>query len=283
MNNLSIGIAKKVFICYYVTKGGGYMAYTEMLNILIHDSGLTVKQIADKCSEYGVDITTTYISKLRNDKNNKAPSDKVSIALAKACGAKFEECLVVEAYLDKSPKIIMDFFNLLKKIVVPITMGVLENKFTTQEQKKLEKAVESLPMSQFIFEMVKENKGTQIKKEFGAGHIKAIQKGDDFNIKHEITQNLGLPISDDGMSPQIHKGDFVQIEYKSIDELKTGDIICFGKVKNKGKFYARKIVIGDNKKSITLLPMNNEYTFENTNVDDIVIFGKIVRVTTEIK
>ena len=259
------------------------MAYTEMLNILIHDSGLTVKQIADKCSEYGVDITTTYISKLRNDKNNKAPSDKVSIALAKACGAKFEECLVVEAYLDKSPKIIMDFFNLLKKIVVPITMGVLENKFTTQEQKKLEKAVESLPMSQFIFEMVKENKGTQIKKEFGAGHIKAIQKGDDFNIKHEITQNLGLPISDDGMSPQIHKGDFVQIEYKSIDELKTGDIICFGKVKNKGKFYARKIVIGDNKKSITLLPMNNEYTFENTNVDDIVIFGKIVRVTTEIK
>ncbi len=270
-------------MCYYVTKGGGYMAYTEMLNILIHDSGLTVKQIADKCSEYGVDITTTYISKLRNDKNNKAPSDKVSIALAKACGAKYEECLIVEAYLDKSPKIITDFFNQFKKMVAPITMGIFENKITSQQQKELEKAIENMPMSQFIFEVVKENMATKITKEYGTGHIKAIQKGDDFNIKQEITQNLGLPMSDDGMFPQIRKGDQVQIEYKTIDELKTGDIICFGKAKNKGKVFARKIVVSDNKKTLTLMPINNEFTCENINIKDIIIFGKAIRVTTEIK
>lgn len=259
------------------------MAYTEMLNILIHDSGLTVKQIAEKCCEFGVDITTTYISKLRNDKNNKAPSDKVSIALAKACGAKYEECLIVEAYLDKSPKIINDFFNQFKKMVVPMTMGVLENKITSQQQKELEKAIENLPMSQFIFEIVKENMATKITKEYGAGHIKAIQKGEDFNIKQEITQNLGLPICDDGMSPQIRKGDKVQFEYKNLDELKTSDIICFSKKGTKDKVYARKIVISDNKKTITLLPMNNEYTFENANISDLMIFGKVVRVTTELK
>lgn len=259
------------------------MAYTEMLNILIHDSGLTVKQIAEKCSEYGVDITTTYISKLRNDKNNKAPSDKVSIALAKACGAKFEECLVVEAYLDKAPKVITTFFNQLKKIVAPITMGIFENKITSQQQKDLEKVIENLPMSQFIFEMVKDNAATKIQKEFGTGHIKAIQKGDDFNIKHEITQNLGLQISDDGMSTQIRKGDLVQIEYKTLDELKTGDVICFGKSNNKGKVFARKIVVSDNKKTLTLMPINNEYTCESVNIKDIIIFGKAIRVTTEIK
>ncbi len=259
------------------------MAYTEMLNILIHDSGLTVKQIAEKCGENGVNITSAYISKLRNDTKNTAPSDNVSRAIAKACGAKYEECLIVEAYLDKSPKIINDFFNQYKKMVVPITMGVLENKITTQQQKELEKAVENLPMSQFIFELVKENMATKITKEYGTGHIKAVQKGEDFNITQEIKQNLGLSISDDGMSPQIRKGDLVQIEYKPIDELKTGDVVCIGKTKNKGKVFARKIVISDNKKAITLMPINNEYTCETVNINDIIIFGKALRVTTEIK
>lgn len=259
------------------------MAYTEMLNILIHDSGLTVKQIAEKCGENGVNITSAYISKLRNDTKNTAPSDNVSRAIAKACGAKYEECLIVEAYLDKSPKIINDFFNQYKKMVVPITLGVLENKITTQQQKELEKAVENLPMSQFIFELVKENMATKITKEYGTGHIKAIQKGDDINITQEITQNLGLVISDDGMFPQICKGDRVQFEYKNIDELTTGDIICFAKKRTKEKVYVRKVVIGESKKTITLLPINNEYSFENVNVNDLIIFGKAIRVTTEIK
>ena len=162
-------------------------------------------------------------------------------------------------------------------------MGIFENKITSQQQKELEKAIENLPMSQFIFEMVKENMATKITKEYGSGHIKAVQKGDDINIKQEITQNLGLQISDDGMSPQIRKGDLVQIEYKPIDELKTGDIICLVKANNKGKVFARKIVISDNKKAITLMPINNEYTCETVNINDIIIFGKALRVTTEIK
>lgn len=258
------------------------MPYTNMLNILIEESGLTVKEIANKCKEQGVEITTTYISKLRNDKNNKTPSDKVSLAIAQACNAKYKECLLVEAYLDNSPKIISDFFSELKKIVVPITMGVMENALTTQEQKSFENVLEALPMSHFIIEMVQENRATQIKKMYGTGNIKAFQKGNDYNIKHEITQNLGLQISDDGMKPQISKGDTVQFEYKKINEYKTGDIICFSKKGVKNKIYARKIVVGDNNKTITLLPMNNEYTFENANSDDLVIYGKIVRVTTKI-
>ena len=43
------------------------------------------------------------------------------------------------------------------------------------------------------------------------------------------------------------------------------------------------IVISDNKKSLTLMPINNEYTCENVNIKDIIIFGKALRVTTEIK
>lgn len=31
------------------------------------------------------------------------------------------------------------------------------------------------------------------------------------------------------------------------------------------------------------MPINNEYTCESVNVQDIIIFGKAIRITTEIK
>lgn len=258
------------------------MAYTELLNVLIKESGLSIKQIAEKCAEYGTEITTTYISKLKNDENNKAPSDKVSLALAKACNAKYDECLVLEAYLDRSPEIINDFFYQLKKLVVPLTMGVLENKITTQQQKEFEKLVENMPTSTFIFDMVKENQGAKIKKELGTAHIKADFKGDTVNIKHEITQNLGLNISDDGMKPQICKGDRVQFEIKDYADYKTGDVICYAKKDIKNKVFVRKLIKNDNK-TISLMPINSEFTFETINLNDVIILGKAVRVVSEIK
>ncbi len=258
------------------------MPYTDLLNILIKDSGLTVKEIAEKCSEYGAEITPPYISRLRNDKNNKAPSDKVSIALAKACGAKYEECLVLEAYLDRSPEILNEFFSQLKKLVVPLTMGVMENKITTQQQKEFEQIVDNLPVSTFIFDIVKENQAAKLKKEFGTAHLKAEIKGDTLNIRHEIEQNIGLVIADDGMKPQICKGDKVQFEFMEFEKLKTGDIICYTKKEIKNKIFARKIILNSPKK-FSLMPINSDFTFETVNADDIIILGKVVRVISEIK
>jgi len=79
------------------------MAYTALLNKLIENSGLTVKEIAERCTESGTKITAAYISTLRNSTDNRAPSSEVSKALAKVCGAKNENVLVIEAYLDTAP------------------------------------------------------------------------------------------------------------------------------------------------------------------------------------
>ncbi len=256
------------------------MAYTLLLNTLIENSGLTVKEIAEKCGEYGVEITATYISKLRNDENNKSPSDKVSKAIAKACNAKHEDCLVLEAYLDRSPSIVNEFFAELKKMIIPMTMGVFENKFTTQQKKNFEKLVDELPIADLIFEIVEQNRNTKITKMLGVANMKAEIKSDEVNIKHEISQNLGFVVYDDGMSPQIKKGDKVQISIVGIDELETGDIICYTKGV-KTKIFARKILISD-KKNITLMPMNSEYKVETVKISDITILGKAVRVTTDL-
>lgn len=256
------------------------MAYTTLLNKIIESSGLTVKEIAERCKQSGVDITPAYISTLRNNKNNRAPSDKVSKALAKACEYKDEEALVIEAYLDSAPDIIRKFFSVMKKSVLPITMGMFENKFTSQNIKDLEAIFEEIPMAEFISEIA--NQDLKFKKERGTYNIKAISD-DKITITQEIKQTLGLPVCDDGMKPQICKGNLIQIEFKELEDLKTGDIVCYTKDKNDNKIFVRKIVIGESKKQVTMLPINSDFTPEIVNIDEILIMGKVVRVTADIK
>ena len=99
------------------------MPYTKLLNRLIDDSGYSIKEIAERCTENGVKVTPAYISTLRNDTNNRTPSDNMSRALAKACNAKSEDILVVEAYVDNAPKEFAGLINLIRQTMV--TSGCL--------------------------------------------------------------------------------------------------------------------------------------------------------------
>lgn len=262
-------------------KGRDKMAYTTLLNSIIEQSGLTVKEIAERCKTYGADVTPAYISTLRNNKNNRAPSDKVSRAIAKACECQNEEALVIEAYLDSAPEIIQKFFDEVKKSVFPLVAGIFENKFTTQQAKELENLLQGIPMAQFVTEIA--NQGVKYQKNQGPFNVGIKSTIDNITITGEMNQNIGLPVCDDGMKPQICKGDIIQFEFKSIDDYKTGDVICYSKPIDKKKIYVRKIVIGSTKKEITLLPINSDFTPENVKPDEITLLGKVVRVTSEIK
>lgn len=89
------------------------MNYTELLNKIIRNSKLSNKEIVKKCEEMGMKITPNYLSLLKNDEDRTA-SDELSRILAKVCGAQSSEILVVQAYLDKAPDIIL---NLLKSLI----------------------------------------------------------------------------------------------------------------------------------------------------------------------
>lgn len=78
------------------------MKYADLLDKLIQQSGITAKDLAQKCQDLGIDITPSYISLLRNKEKNRVPSDDVSIALAKALG-KPDNYLVLEGYLEAAP------------------------------------------------------------------------------------------------------------------------------------------------------------------------------------
>ena len=87
------------------------MTYTELLNELLDNSGKMMKDIAEECrNTYGVNLTNTYLSSLKTNPERVA-SDEISRAIAKTCGAEFEDILVVQAYIDKAPQIIKDYLQ----------------------------------------------------------------------------------------------------------------------------------------------------------------------------
>lgn len=107
------------------------MNYKEMLNKVMADSGLTNKEILKRCEELGEKITPNYLSVLKNQEN-KIPSDQLSIVLAKACNAEFENILIAQAYIDKAPPVII---NALEKIKSLTIQGMLIGQETIMNDK----------------------------------------------------------------------------------------------------------------------------------------------------
>lgn len=258
------------------------MAYTELLNSLIENSGLSVKEIAERCTASGVKVTSAYISTLRNDKNNRAPSDEMSRAIAKACNAKYENILVIEAYLDKSPKEITDLLNMLKDLIIRTSIGMFDNGFKSNIQQVSNEILNALPLAEVIATISNENLSTEIKKQYGAFSFKAKHSSDGFKVLQEIG-TTGFAVSDDGMKPVINKGDKVNIEIKELKDLKTGDILCYTKESTKKVLVRKAVFNGSSRKEITLLPINTEFSIETAKTEDLHIIGKVTQVISEIK
>lgn len=263
----------------YLLKGSDFMPYTQLLNSIIDKSGLTVKEIAERCKGLNVDITPAYISTLRNAKTNRTPSDKVSRAIAKACNYTNTEALVIEAYLDGAPKPVKKFFDVIKKSIAPMTLGVFDNKLTSQQKIEFNTIIDEMPMADFVSEFSKK----EIDYEKPMGTDMKIISNDEIKLTSEIKQALGFDVADNGMSPLINKGDKVQVSLIKADKIKTGDIICYAKNEKPSNQFVRKVVVSKSKKEFTFLPINNDYTPEIINAEDIIIIGKVVRVIAEIK
>lgn len=66
--------------------------YSVMLDDLIHQSGMSLTEVSNKCKELGVNVTVSYLSKLRNGKM-PPPSYKITVVLAKTLGVEPEKLL----------------------------------------------------------------------------------------------------------------------------------------------------------------------------------------------
>lgn len=119
------------------------MNYTELLNKLIKESNLSNKEIVKRCEEMGTKITPNYLSLLKNDEDRTA-SDEVSRVLARICGAKSDEILVVQAYLDKAPDIILNILNGLIAGSLNMVKALLEQNKEALGEARYNKEIEEL-------------------------------------------------------------------------------------------------------------------------------------------
>lgn len=263
------------------------MAYTKLLNELIDSSGLTIKEIAERCTAQGVKVTPAYISTLRNDTNNRTPSDEMSKALARACNAKYEDLLVIEAYLETAPKEILGTLEFIRQGALATSMGLLDNKITTQQKKQAEELIRQLPLSEFVIELSSDLIKQSISKGQGTMSLKVTNEFEDMRITQQLKQAIGLTVNDNGMSPKIKKSDKVNFEAKNYKDYSTGDILLFAekdseKSKKKG-LIVRQAIFDKNNKNITMVAINTDYMTKSYSKDDILIMGKVTQVITEIK
>lgn len=85
------------------------LSYKKLLSELVKNSGLTLRDIADRCRERGVSIDPSYISKIQTGKQ-APPSDEVSRVLAEVLESDPIE-LIWLGYVEKAPEEIKGYFT----------------------------------------------------------------------------------------------------------------------------------------------------------------------------
>lgn len=141
------------------------MDYQEMLKKITDKSGLSNTEIVEKCKELGEPITTNFLSVIRNKKGRYA-SDKISRIIAKVCGEKNEDVLVMQGYIDRAPTKIITILEEIYTGSKKTAYMFLENAKETGELNEVEyetakanyeKEFERLTLADFISEYIKED------------------------------------------------------------------------------------------------------------------------------
>lgn len=246
--------------------------YSKLLAKIIAESGLTIKEIAQKCNEIGNGIDVTRLSKLQNGRLD-APSEKVSRDIAKVCNANDRE-LVLEGYLEKAPKEVIEAFLSIRYMTTISALSVLENTFDNNVLTYIQEELEKEPLAQFIISLI-DKKATDVildneKIEFN------VEK-DKFNMI--LNNPSSLKVKDNSMYPIIPKD--AEISLKIQNKYDNGDILAI-KVNNKEDFIVRYVLFKND--SIVLTSLNNK-DFEKLEYrkNEVTILGKIIKVTTDIQ
>lgn len=246
--------------------------YSKVLTKIIAESGLTAKEVVEKCNELGNGIDTTRLSKLQNGKL-PAPSEKVSRDIAKVCNTDDRE-LVIEGYLEKAPKEIIEALNSIKYMATISALDVFENAFDQNVINYLQEELDREPLAQFIISLI-DNKEANIMIDNNKIEFKAEE--DNFNMILNNPSNL--KVKDNSMYPTIPEN--AEITLKIQDKYKDGDILAV-KVNNKEGFIVRYVIFKNDSIVLTSLNPKDFETLEYKN-NQITILGKIIKVTTDIQ
>ena len=258
------------------------MPYSKLLSNLIESKNLSIKEVAIKCKEYGVNITASYISMIKNSDNKKIPSDEVSRALAKACEAENIETLVIEAYIDKAPIEFRGFLEEYRQIIIQSILMFYTNKVTNEEMQEVIKKMKEMPMAEFILQSTNLSQQFDFDKQAGSFNAKIEMTDDIKKTLLELKEPEGFIIDDNSMYPIIIAGSKVNPQFLPINEYRNGDILLIV-IKGSKKPVCRKCLFDETRTKITLMAYDQKIETESYNVKDIAILGKVKRIITELE
>lgn len=242
--------------------------YSKLLTRIIAESGFTSKQIVEKCNEIGNGIDKTRLSKLQNGKL-PAPSEKVSRDIAKICNAD-ERLLVIEGYLEKAPKEIIDIFVSIKFMTTMTALKVFENKVDNQTILQIKEELDKEPIADFLVSLLDNEKNMEMNNDI----VEFTAKQD--NVTISFTEPLSIKVKDNAMFPKIPEGAKITLQIE--DKYKNGDVLAI-KIKNEDIIVRYAFI---NNEEITLAPLNSQYETITYNLKDVVILGKVIKTINDI-
>lgn len=239
------------------------MSYSDAMKKMIQKSGFTLQDIANKCSDAGVQITPSYLSKLQSGKQAPA-SEEVNIAIAKACNGDPDD-LLFEAYLEKAPTLLKDFttklISSLKKIminVIPDDMPKLTKQATINHI--------NFMSDRELISMIAHDEDDPLTT-LGNTYI-----GKDFlaeNLSIPVNPIIGIPMPDDSMMPIIPKG--APLQLTSHLKFKDGDIVVV-ETPDKNILVRRFVKLGA---QTALIAENREFESITLKRKDIKVIARV--------
>lgn len=246
------------------------MPYAKLLNQLIEESGMTAKDVAQKCTDYGVSITPSYLSMLRNGAGKRMPSDDVSRAIARALG-KDENLLVVERALDEAPEPITKALHYILRITTASMFGLTGNDLTPEMEALMNEQIQKMPLSESVLQLAQQTNLPQFTKDSSG----AMMQNADGTVTVNVIAPAEFVVDTDAMQPIIGKGDRVRIQ--GGQQYKAGDIVAF----EWNGIECRRMEIIDG--HTVLVPFERGFEILPYNPKKQRILGHVITVTKDIK
>ena len=200
------------------------MTYAEMLESIISESELSLRQISNRCRDLNLAITPSYVSQLKNGKL-PPPSEEVSMTIAKVCGSNKQAHLVFQGYMEKAPSLMKEYMlaaSSLNKAMIESLCKAADTEFSGQMQEYIKSLdiLAALDLSSQFVSLDDPEKAANLVKEItlaAGGVTQADTKGDLINMF----------LGDGAMAPLIPTHSYVYIMPTKLDLLKDRDIIAF--------------------------------------------------------
>ena len=247
------------------------MNYASMLDEIIRESELSLRQIAKRCKDLNLTITPSYISQLKNGKL-PPPTEEVSLTLAKVCGSKKQAHLVFQGYMEKAPALVREYMlasSSLNKAMLESLCQVTNKTFTKEMKEYIESldVLAALDMSSQYINSDDASKASDLVREI------ALSSGmpTEADTEGELVQ---LFLGDSSMQPLIPIHASIYIMPTKLDLLKDRDIIAFYPNNRRIPTLRRIFFV---KEEILLIPEDKSHDiFLFKNLSEINYIGKVV-------